>query len=84
MEQASLKSDAHFDDEGKHDKLVPMEIDALLAKVSALNDARGVGDEAGGTESHMVMIIVKEDLIDRKRKLGQITRRILWTNLKRS
>ena len=50
LEQASLKRDAHFDDEGKHNKLVPMEIDALLAKVSALNDARGVGDEAGGTE----------------------------------
>ena len=50
--QASLKRDAHFDDKGKHDKLVPLEVDALLAKVSTLKDARGVGDEAGGTEYH--------------------------------
>ena len=35
-------------------------------------------------QSHMVMILVKEDLIDRKRKLGQIIRRILWTKLKGS
>ena len=35
-------------------------------------------------QSHMVMILVKEDLIDRKRKLGQITRQILWTKLKGS
>ena len=52
LEQASLKRDAHFDDKGKHDKPVPVEVDALLAKVSALKDARGVGDEAGGTEPH--------------------------------
>ena len=52
LEQASLKRDAHFDDKGKQDKLVPMEVDALLAKVSALKDARGVGGEAGGTEPH--------------------------------
>ena len=52
LEQASIKRDAHFDDKRKHDKPVPMEVDALLAKVSALKDARGVGDEAGGTESH--------------------------------
>ena len=32
----------------------------------------------------MVMIMVKEDLIDMKRKLGQIIRRILWTKLKGS
>ena len=32
LEQASLKRDAHFDDKGKHDKPVPMEVDALLAK----------------------------------------------------
>ena len=47
LEQASLKRNAHFDDKGKHDKPVPMEVDALLAKVSALKDARGVGHEAG-------------------------------------
>ena len=29
-----------------------MEVDALLAKVSPLKDARGVGDEAGGGEPH--------------------------------
>ena len=52
LERAYLKRDAHFDDKGKHDKLVPMEVDALLAKVSALKDARGVGEEAGGTEPH--------------------------------
>ena len=52
LEQASLKRDAHFDDKGKHDKAAPVEVDALLAKVSALKHARGVGDEAGGTEPH--------------------------------
>ena len=50
LEQASLKRDAHFDDKGKQDKPVPMEVDALLAKVSALKDARGAGDEAGDME----------------------------------
>ena len=30
-----------------------MEFDAVLAKVSALKDARGDGDEAGGTEPHL-------------------------------
>ena len=35
-------------------------------------------------QSHMVMILVKEDLMDRKRKLRQIIRRILWTKLKGS
>ena len=45
LENASLKRDAHFDDKGKHDKPVPVEVDALLTKVSALKDARGVGDE---------------------------------------
>ena len=29
-----------------------MEVDALLANASALKDARGDGDEAGGTEPH--------------------------------
>ena len=52
LEQASLKRDAHYDDKGKHDKPVPMEVVALLGKVSALKDARGVGDEAAGTEPH--------------------------------
>ena len=52
LEKASLKRDAHFDDNGKQDKPVLMEVDALLAEVSALKDARGVGDEAGGTEPH--------------------------------
>ena len=46
LEQASLKRDAHVDDKGKQDKLVPVGVDALLAKVSALKDARGAGDEA--------------------------------------
>ena len=45
LEQASLKRHAHFDDKGKHDKPVFMEFDTLLAKVSALKDAPGVGDE---------------------------------------
>ena len=40
LEQASLKGDAHFDDKGKQDKLVFVEVDALLAKVSAFKDAR--------------------------------------------
>ena len=53
LEQASLRRDTHFDDEGKQDKLVPMEVDALFAKVSALKDARGPGDEAGGIEAHV-------------------------------
>ena len=53
LEQASLRRDAHFDDKGKQDKPVPMEVDALLAKVSALKDARGAGDEAGGIEPHI-------------------------------
>ena len=30
-----------------------MEVDALLAKVSALKDVRGAGDEAGGIEEHV-------------------------------
>ena len=34
LEQASLERDAHFDDKGKQDKPVPMEVDALLSKVS--------------------------------------------------
>ena len=50
LERASLKRDAHFDDKGKQDKPVLMEVDALLAKVSALKDTRGAGDEAGGME----------------------------------
>ena len=83
LEQASLKRDAHFYDKGKHDKPAPMEVDALLAKVSALNNARGVGDEAGGKEPHG-HDLMKEDLIDRKRKLGQIIRRLLWTKSKGS
>ena len=37
---------------GNRDKPVPTEADALLAKVSALKDARGEGDEAGGIEPH--------------------------------
>ena len=53
LEQASLRRDAHFDDKGKQDKPVPMEVDALLAKVSALKDVRGAGDEAGGIEEHV-------------------------------
>ena len=53
LEHASLKRDAHFDDKGKHDKLVPMEVDALLAKVTALKEFRGEKDEASdGQESH--------------------------------
>ena len=36
--------------EGKQVKLVSMEVDAFLAKGSALKDVRGVGDEVGGTE----------------------------------
>ena len=52
LEQASLKRDAHFDDEGKQDKPSLMEVDALLVKVRALKDARGDGDETGGTEPH--------------------------------
>ena len=50
LEQASLKKDAQFDVKGKQDKPVPMEVDALLAKASALKDARGDGDGAGGIE----------------------------------
>ena len=52
LEQASLERDAHLDDKGEHDKPVFIEVDALLAKIRALMDARGVGDEAGGTEPH--------------------------------
>ena len=52
-EHASLRRDAHFDDKGKQDKSVPKEVDALLAKVSALKYARGPGDEAGGIEAHV-------------------------------
>ena len=54
LEQASLKRDAHFDDRGKHNKPVPMEVDALLAKVTALMEGRGEKDEAcDGQESHL-------------------------------
>ena len=54
LEQASLERDAHFDDEGNHDKPVPMEVDALLAKVTALREGRGECDEASdGKESHL-------------------------------
>ena len=54
LEQASLKRDAHFDDKGKQDKLVPMEVDALIAKVTALKEGRGEKDEAkDGQESHL-------------------------------
>ena len=35
---------------GKHVKFVTMEVDAFLAKGSALKDVRNVGDEVGGTE----------------------------------
>ena len=52
LEQASLERDAHFDDKGKHDKPVPMEVDALLAKVTALKEAGGVcrTEEAHGKQ----------------------------------
>ena len=50
LEQASLKRDAHFDDKGRQDKPVPLEVDALLAKVSTLKDAQSDGDEAGGIQ----------------------------------
>ena len=43
---------AHVDDKGKHDKPVPMEVDALLAKVTALKLGRGKKDEASDGESH--------------------------------
>ena len=52
LERASFHRDAHFHDKGKHHKPVAVEIDVLLAKVSALKDAPGVGDEAGGIEPH--------------------------------
>ena len=53
LEQAILKRDAHYDDKGKHDKPVPMEVDALLAKVTALKEGRGEKDEASdGPEFH--------------------------------
>ena len=38
LEKASLERDAHFDVKGKQDKPVPMEVDALLAKVTALKE----------------------------------------------
>ena len=41
LEQASVRRHVHFDDKGKQDKPVPMEVDALLAKVSTLKDVRG-------------------------------------------
>ena len=46
LEQASLEREAHVDDRGKHDKLVPMEVDALLAKVISLKECSGEKDEA--------------------------------------
>ena len=53
LEQAILKRDVHYDDKGKHDKPVPMEVDALLAKVTALKEGRGEKDEASdGPEFH--------------------------------
>ena len=45
FEQASLKRDAHFDDKGRYDQPVLMEVDALLAKVAALKEGRGEKDE---------------------------------------
>ena len=69
LEHASLYKDAHFDDKEKHHKPVAVEVDALLAKVSALLDARGVGDEAGGTEPH---------------GHDSCESRVLWTKLKGS
>ena len=46
--------EAHFDDEGKHDKPVHMEVDALLAKVTVLKEGRGEKDAAtDGQESHL-------------------------------
>ena len=47
LEQASLKRDAHFDDKAKLDKPSPMEVDALLAKVTALKESKGDGGEGG-------------------------------------
>ena len=46
LEQASLEREAHADDRGKHDKLVPMEVDALFAKVISLKEGSGEKDEA--------------------------------------
>ena len=43
---ASLNDDAHFDDNAKRDKPVPTKVDALLAKVTALKEARGESGEA--------------------------------------
>ena len=59
LEQASLERDAHFDDKGKHDKLVLMEVDALLAKVTALKE---------GT----FMMVVEDDRNTKKRKLERV------------
>ena len=44
MEQSNLRKDAHFEEPGKG-KPIPMEVDALLAKVLALKDGDGDGEE---------------------------------------
>ena len=53
LAQACLRRDAHFDDKAKHEKPVPMGLDAPLAKVTALKEGRGESCEASdvhGTE----------------------------------
>ena len=53
LSRQASKRDAHFDDRAKHVRPVPMEFDALLAQVTALNEVRGESSEAGevhGTE----------------------------------
>ena len=76
LEQASLKRDAHSDDKGKHDKPVPMEVDALLAKVTAPKEGRGEKRTKRVADKNPTFtILVEDDPNTKKRK----TRRSLWT-----